>query len=467
MKLFEANISDIDPGQRFRQDMGDLEGLVLDIKKNGIIQPIAVAINSNWMIKVSPDGAADENITPHYILLAGERRLKASILAELKTIPVRLYDKQMTDLELRSIELAENFYRKDFDYREKTALVAEIHFLETEIHGTKFSTLPDAEGHSMQDTANMLGVSKGSVSQDIKLHKFMEDFGEVDWKSMKNQNEATKMMNRIEEKLIRTELAKRAEEVMGTEDTLKASMTNAYIIADFFEGVRQVPDGWADLVEIDPPYAVNLKSIKKQAEPNSSTTGLGEYNEIDIDDYELFMRRVFKECYRAMKPNSWLVCWFGPHPWFEPMYQWLTHAGFYTNRLVGLWVKGEAAKDDNSFVYSANGQTNSPSTVLANSYEMFYYARKDSPVLSRPGSSNMYGYKPVPPGQKTHPTERPIEMIQDVITTFTAPGSHVLVPFAGSGNTLIAAGMERMIPIGFDLTATYKDGYILKVQEIF
>jgi len=57
-------------------------------------------------------------------------------------------------------------------------------------------------------------------------------------------------------------------------------------------------------------------------------------------------------------------------------------------------------------------------------------------------------------------------MIRDILTTFTGPNSRVLVPFAGSGNTGIAAAKELMIPIMFDLEQSYKDGYIIKVEEL-
>jgi DNA modification methylase len=72
-------------------------------------------------------------------------------------------------------------------------------------------------------------------------------------------------------------------------------------------------------------------------------------------------------------------------------------------------------------------------------------------------------YKPVFSANKVHPTERPIELMQDILQTFGHMGANVLVPFLGSGNTLLAAANLNMKAFGFDLSPEYKSEYILKV----
>jgi DNA modification methylase len=58
-------------------------------------------------------------------------------------------------------------------------------------------------------------------------------------------------------------------------------------------------------------------------------------------------------------------------------------------------------------------------------------------------------------------------MMTELLSTFVGPGANILVPFAGSGNTLLAAMMCNMKPLGFDLTEGYRDGYLLRIKEIF
>jgi DNA modification methylase len=55
--------------------------------------------------------------------------------------------------------------------------------------------------------------------------------------------------------------------------------------------------------------------------------------------------------------------------------------------------------------------------------------------------------------------------MQKIMETFAFPNSKVLVPFAGSGVSLLAAHSLKMHPVGYDLSQQYKDSYILKVME--
>jgi site-specific DNA-methyltransferase (adenine-specific) len=154
-----------------------------------------------------------------------------------------------------------------------------------------------------------------------------------------------------------------------------------------------------------------------------------------------------------MADHSWLICWFAPEPWFEIVYQELLKAGFTTSRMCGIWTK-------------SYGQTKRPETKLANAYEMFFYARKGNPVLNKQGRINIFDFPPVPAQKKTHPTERPVELMKEVYDTFAFPGSRVLIPFLGSGNGLIAAHQLGLSPIGFELSKEYRDSFLVKVHSM-
>ncbi len=443
MKLDIIPISNINIGKRFRKDYGDLDDLALSIKSKGLICPIAVSKIDN------EDNEDNEDNT--FKLAAGGRRLAAHKLLELQTIPCRIYDHDLSDLELRSIELEENIKRKELGYLEEIKLKDEILNLQQAIHGKKTSKNSDATGVSMRDVADLIGVDQSTLSKDISLNSFVEEFPEVEWDKMNSKSEALKMKNKIEESFIRAEMSKRARETIGDSGSsiFINKLINSYIIKDFFVGVKDIPDNSINFIEIDPPYAIDLKTAKKQYAYEHE-----KYNEIISDDYPEFLDELFSESYRVMSENSWLICWFAPEPWFDVVYNSIIRAGFKTNRMCGLWIK-------------PTGQTKSPSLNLANQYEMFFYAKKGNPVLAIPGQLNAFHHPAVSPTKKLHPTERPIELLDDILTTFATENSRVLVPFAGSGNTLISTAKNKMIPIGFDLTEEYKNSYILKIQEMF
>lgn len=436
IELKTISIEKITFGERFRDEYGDLDTLAASLKKEGIIQPLAVK---------SCEG---EN---EYILLAGGRRYKACLQAGISEIPVRVYPNTLTDLEMRSIELMENVARKDLSWVEATNLNKEIHILQQQIYGKKISTSPDATGVSLKDTANLLNISVGGLSDDIKLANAIEAFPVI--KEAKTKSDAFKMLKKLQEDIVMGEIAKRlaGNQANTPIEHIRQDLMNKYILKDFFEGVVKVPSGIIDIVELDPPYGIDLHSIKKQ----DGTKGVTKhYNEVPSEIYIDFLTHTFNECYRVMSENSWILCWFGQEPWFEVIYQTMIKAGFHGSRIPAIWNKE-----------GSPGQTMNPGIALANSYETFFYMRKGQPIISRQGRSNVYSYRPVPSSKKIHPTERPIEMIQDVLQTFAWEGCKLLAPFLGSGNTLLAASNLGISAFGYDLAEEYKNGYILRVNE--
>lgn len=432
MKFAMVKLSDVLVEDRARQEMGELGELAFSIKERGLIQPLAV-----------------QEVNGKYRLLAGGRRFAAIQRLGHETVGARIFEGELSRLEIKSIELAENIHRKDLTFLETSKLQREIHELQLEIHGQKSSggrpdVTGDKEGWDMSRTADLLGVSPAQISQNIQIAKAAEAFPEL-FADALTRSDATKILQRISNQLKHEELAKQVEEqrLIGW----KQQLINSYILGDFFEGIKQVPDNSVDLVEVDPPYAIDLKQQKKGYCYGPS------YNEVCSDVYLTFLRNTAMECFRCMADHSWCIFWFGPEPHLESVYSILRDVGFSTTRLVGIWTKTQ-------------GQSMRPDMYLASSYEMFFYARKGSPKIVKQGRLNNFSYTGVAPQKKTHPTERPVELMQDILETFAWEGSRVLVPFLGSGNTLIAAHHCKMNGFGFELSEEYRNNFILMVNEM-
>lgn len=428
-KVSTIHVSEIEITERFRKEMGDLEGLECSMKETGLITPLAVKERG----KGKP-----------YLLLAGERRLTVLIKNKISEIPVRIYPSDITETEIRSIELAENFFRKDLEYWENDSLTQEIHLLQQKIYGEKISTLADASGWGLKETADMTGAkSKATISTAIKRAEARNVFPEL-FEKCKTQSDADKVLSKLNEAVVKDALAKKIE--LGQLTTNKQQLINSYVLRDFFVGVKEVPEGSIHLVEIDPPYAIDLPKSKKDYIYGN------DYNEVSKEDYPKFMQDTLQTCYTVMAEHSWLICWFAPEPYFEQMYSWITEAGFSTIRLCGIWTK-------------PSGQSMWPEMHLANCYEMFFYAWKGRPTIAKPGRKNDFEYPPVPAQQKTHPTERPVELMKDIYGTFAFAGSRILIPFLGSGSGLIAASELGMSATGFELTKSYRDSFLVRIHK--
>ena len=440
MELITTTLDQIEFGDRRRQVYENIDMLAESIRTTGNVQLMSVGIN--------PD--AEQSGKP-YLLAVGGRRYKAFTWLQQKNyegfeqIQINFYNKILTPLERRSIEAAENIDRENFTYSEQCLILKEINDLHLSIHGEKQARTAGAPGWSKADTARMVNKSPATVSQDIELAEAITNYPELGLDKMKNKSEARKRLRKAQDLITKQVLAANYSKSLGSDSSVKKKLINSFIIKDFFTGVKSVPDETIDLIELDPPYGVDLKHNKKVNECFG-------YNEIDQDEYIKFMNKTLKECYRVMKTSGWVIIWFGPEPWFEDIYKLIRANGFNTHRMCGIWNKGQ-------------GQTNQPQNRLANSYEMFFYASKGKPQLSRQGHINVFNYPPVPHTKKIHPTERPVELISEIITTFTKPGSQLMVPFLGSGKTIIAAHENQMEAFGFELTQNYKDSYIIQVNE--
>lgn len=432
----EVPLSSIVEGDRFRKQYDNIPELAADIAEKGLINPLT--------LRSSEDGKT-------FTLMAGGRRLNACRLLQMETVPACVHSHELNELELRSIELAENIQREDLTWTEEVELKKTIHDLQVQIHGEKEGATGKGEvtGWSKADTAKMLRQSPATVSLDLKLANMREALPDLPWDKCKNKAEAQKLIKTMEEKVITAELAKRAQGKKMTGDTRR--IMDAYVVGDFFEGAKKLPEKSFQFIEIDPPYAIDLLKAKRTV-GTSMLEDTESYTDVETSVYRQFLDNLFSECYRLASQHAWLVCWFAPEPWFEEVFDALTKAGWSARRMCGIWTKGY-------------GQAKRPEIHLANTYEMFFYAKKGEPFLSKPGRSNAFDFKPVPAQSKTHPTERPVELLGELINTFTTPGANILVPFAGSGATLLAAFQANCNAVGFDLSKEYKDSYLVRVSK--
>lgn len=442
-KVAMIDLKSIIIGERARDEMGDLDGLEEDMKSSGLITPLAVKDNKDNT----------------YTLLAGERRYTVLKRNEIPAVPVRIYTGDLSELEMKIIEKSENFHRKDMEFYELDRLTLEIHQMQQELHGVK-SPGPNQDGWSVENTGEMTGVTKGAVSMSIKRAEARDAFPEL-FDGCKTASDASKVLKNLDEALVKQTIVQKLEtqKVNGS----FGQISKCFILKSFFEGVKEIPNEIMHLVEIDPPYAIRLKDQKKS--DGVSSYQLENYNEIDKDIYIeghpdpkhpwKGMRKLLTECYRVMAPHSWLLCWYAPEPWQEVIYNLITEAGFGTTKMSAIWTKG------------AGGQNNNPSIRLTNTYEKFYYAWKGQPALNKAGRSNEFNFSPVPPNQKTHPTERPVELMKEIYNTFCFSGSRILIPFLGSGSGLIAAHELGLSPVGFELSKSYKDSFLVRANSLF
>lgn len=429
-----AKLEDIIEGERFRKDYGDLTDLCHSIKTHGLINPITV---------IEDEGK--------YRLVAGGRRLAACKLAELAEAPIRIVTPDEgrggLELTLRLIELAENLMRKEMTWLEQNALQREIHKLQQERFGTP-APGPSSSGWRIEDTASMLGVSKSEISASISLANKLDQYEDVlgSPEKFKTENEARKAVRFVEEALLRSELAARAEKKRG-EGSFMQTIYDAYQIGDFVKGLALMPDGYFDFAEVDPPYGIDFENARR----GYSYQG---YEELKQEETCIKTREWMKLIYDKLAENAYCIYWFAPHPWFETIYRIAMETGFTGNRIPLVWIK-------------SHGQSRVPDTNLASCYETAFIFRKGTPKLAKPGRVNIFDYKVVDPTNKFHPTQKPVELYEEIYKTFSFERAKCVAPFLGSGASILGGYIAGRQVIGWDLTEEFKGGFVQEAQKLF
>lgn len=474
--LSTVSLGLIEFGPRFRKDYSNIEALADSIAEYGVIQPISVVsrkaiandpIYAELVAKMKEDGKA-------YLLLAGGRRLTALNYLATRAEnpiqvdpPVKVYQAQMTEFEVRSIELAENIERENMTWQEEVSLKQEVHRLGQSIHGKRLPGVAEG-GHSVADTAKVFGESRTTTLGDLHLARAMERMPEL--AAAKSKGDAKKILDKTKLQAKHEQAAEKhvaaLQKETGTDDKLRKKIIQSYILRDCLEGMAQLPDASFHLVEIDPPFAIELHSSKKDA-----AIQMQDYNEVGSDDYIAFMTRVIAEAYRILRPGGYILLWFAPEPWFEQLYQLLQWAGKPDGTSKKKWQENEAAirvKRQTGIWIKPNGQNKQPDANLTSAYESFFVASKGRGRLQKPGAINWFNEPPVPATKKVHPTEKPVQLMMRLYSIFAPPGAQVCIPFAGSGNGILAAYNSQMIAHGYDLPEsgeTFRNPYIAKVME--
>lgn len=144
-KIVTLNINDIEPNRNQpRKDFDDeaLNSLAQSISEHGLIQPIVVR----------------PTIGGGYVIIAGERRWRASRLAGLTEIPVVVKDTD--EQSLMEMALVENLQREDLNAVEEAL---------------GYKSLMDNFGLTQEQVATKMAKSRSAVANALRLLNLNED----------------------------------------------------------------------------------------------------------------------------------------------------------------------------------------------------------------------------------------------------------------------------------------------------
>ncbi len=221
---------------------------------------------------------------------------------------------------------------------------------------------------------------------------------------------------------------------------------------DWVTFMAALKPGVVDLVLTDPPYNIsratgfaNGGGMKRFAV--SMDFGKWDAEEIDLEAFA-------KECYRVLRKSGTAIIFYDIWK-LESLKTALQAAGFKMLRQI-IWQKTNPVP------------LNQKASYLTNSREMAVVAVKGGkPTFHGKYDTGVYSL-PIPrhKGKKIHPTQKPIDLFEQLVQKHSDKGEVVLDPFMGSGTTAVAAMLHDRYSISCDIDEDYVKAARARILDV-
>lgn len=364
------------------------------------------------------------------VLVAGERRMRAAMLAKLIEVPVifKTVSREgkiegLSIREQRLIELHENVGRQDLSLIEEAFLMREIHQLQQEKHGS-------GRGEwTTEKTGNLLGVSKSQIKDKIKLANEIEERPDLFTEEIKKLPLAA-MLQKVEQKKTteRVELLRASGKIVTSLDFRHGSCLDL---------IKLVPSDSIHAIITDAPFAIpNLEGNRGTQQIYTSV--LKPTDNLKTSQVYDLMEGLIPELYRVMKDGGHLWMFFGWET-FKFTMAILEDKGFDVVGFPIIWKK-------NKITVSFKGYEPAPC------YEQIILAHKNKRSRRLTESfKSIIEFDAISDTLRTHPFEKPSMLLEFLISQSTFAGETVLDPFAGTASTLRVAAQMGRSAIGFEI----------------
>lgn len=239
------------PRKRFKSE--ELLSLSESIRENGVLQPLLTRRINN---------------SDYFEIIAGERRLRASILANQPTVPCLVVDCDYEESAMYSI--LENIQRSDLSFFEEAQAISHIisHF-----------------GLTQEEVAKRLGKSQSALSNKLRVLKLPVDVRYFIEKEGLTERHARALLKLTTEKQLWTALN------IIKERHLNVEQTEAYIESITNKKVKH----HKNVVKIFKDVRIFVNTVNKAINTMKEAGIAAESNKTETDDYIEFTVRIPKK----------------------------------------------------------------------------------------------------------------------------------------------------------------------------
>jgi len=408
--------------QRKLFDPAKLHEFADGIQSKGLLHPIVLRV-----------------IGDDYYLVAGERRLRAiqdiydlggqfmhdGEMVTKNSIPYTLLS-DLDPLAAEEAELDENIQRENLTWQERAAAHARLLKLRQAQALQVGTAAPSIADISIEVRGNADGVNQENTRREIIVARHL---GNPAVQAAKTVDEAYKILKKEE--------AHEKSRALGASvgKTFSASMHRA-LNEDSLAWMRTAPAEQFDCILTDSPYGMGADSFGDSGGVAAGAHGYADTPEL----YESILRVCETELFRLAKVQAHMY-WFCDIDKFMDTRERFRAAGWQVFRTPLIWYKKTGMRAP----WPESGPQRKFETIL-------YAVKGKRPVLKMLGDVLDYG----PDANAGHAAQKPVALLQDLLSRTCLPGNTVFDPFVGSGSTIVAAHSLKCIATGIEIdTASY------------
>lgn len=201
---------------------------------------------------------------------------------------------------------------------------------------------------------------------------------------------------------------------------------------DCIEGLKLIPDESIDLVITDPPYLMNYRSNRR--------TKLEKFDYIENDkDSHSLISDFIKECYRVLKNDTaiYMFCSWHHIDFFKQEFE-----NHFKLKNIVVWNKNNHGSGDLKGAYAPK-------------HEFVLYGHKGRSLFREKRIPDVIDCAKIASPKLTHPTEKPLELLDIFVRNSSDKGGIILDGFAGTGSTCISATRNGRKYIAFETVSEY------------
>jgi len=228
-----------------------------------------------------------------------------------------------------------------------------------------------------------------------------------------------------------------------SKEILGSLQLNKVYQLDVLEGMKLLPDESIDLVLTDPPYLMNYRSNRRLKKPKF------DYIKNDKDSHQLISD--FVELVHSKMKNDtaiYMFCSWHHIDFFKQEFE-----KYFKLKNIIVWNKNNHGSGDLKAAYAPK-------------HEFILYGHKGRSLFRNKRVPDVIDCAKISSSKLTHPTEKPVELLNTFILNNSDEGDLVFDGFAGTGSTCVSAKINNRKFLAFECESEFVEVANIKLDNL-